>query len=419
MAMKRNSVIAYSFGVVILLGILKPFLDVFSLNIGSPFLGSIAGIIFIASLGLISLLGGRPKLYKNEICLYLILGIALLQIFNPYGSILRGLSSFVSFYLAPLLVFYVSNRLLERKKDFESICNCLYYFAIISLLYGIYTSIFGVPDPFAFPDGEYYTGNGILRVRSITGSEQTFSILVFCSLIVSYPEHKLKFFLLLALTVIQVYFYFPKNPAIFLLLAIIYGYFLSGYYKLCYMLIYLVFISLVFLFFIYLTIIGDGIPLDSWLTITPFGALSVVERYDKWLINGFQIILHPLGFGTGSASKLLTSDRYDDTTGFMSLTDQIFIQEPHSEYLRLVLESSIISLIIFIVFLNQIFLRLRSLIDNNDSIYIKGVAGIIFAFTFISFFNNHIFGSEEKYIFWFFVGLILNRNNIFVKYSWR
>lgn len=419
MAMKRNNVIAYSFGIVILLGILKPFLDVFSSNIGLSFLGDIAGITFITSLGLISLFGGRPKLYKDEIYLYLFLTIGLLQIFNPYVSVLRGLSAFFSFYLAPILVFYISSRILHRKQDFECISNCLYYFSIFALLYGIYTSLFGVPALFSFPDGEYFTENGILRVRSITGAEQTFSLIVFCSLVVSFSENKLKFFLLLALTIVQVYFYFPKNPITFLLLAIFYGYFLSSHYKLHYMIIYLVFMVLIFYFFINLSIFGNGISSDSWLAMTPFGVPSVVERYVKWLINGIQIITHPFGFGTGSASKLLTSQRYDDATGFMSITDEIFIQEPHSEYFRLILESSIISLIIFIAFLNQVFLRLKILIKNNNSTYIKSVAGLIFGFTFISFFNNHIFGSEEKYIFWIFVGLIINRNNIFIKYNWR
>ena len=149
---------------------------------------------------------------------------------------------------------------------------------------------------------------------------------------------------------------------------------------------------------------------DSWLSLTPFGVESVLERYAFWLLNAVEIINNPFGFGPGSATKLALPA--DGVSGRMVISNGIIIIEPHNEYMRLALEASIIAPLLLLAFIDKTLLQLRVLISNNKKSYYKILAGLIFGFTFIAFFNNHMFGSEEKFILWFMVGIVFNKKLI-------
>jgi len=412
---KKSNIIAYSFGITIIVGIMKPFFDVVSSNIGMSFVGVLIGIAFVFSLCFISLFSRNLKIYQSEIYLYLFIAICLFQIFNPYTSINRGISSFVSYFFLPMLVYIISSRVLRKKSDFICASKCFYYFSIVGLLYGIYISLFGTPNILAISMGEHFTSGGTLRIRSITGSEQTFFSIVFFSLIVSFSEYRKYFYILLPLILVQMAFYFPKNPITYIMVALIYSYFFSARYKTIFLVLYLFAVIFTFAYFLKISLIDQNLTSDSLLMQTPFGSETVVERYVKWINNWEQIVRHPYGLGIGSASKLSTAINYDANSDFMLIRDNILIQEPHNEYMQLALEASIVAPILLFAFLNKTFLRLKMFVNYTNLLLIKNLSGLIFAFTFTSFFNSGIFGYEQKYLFWFMVGLVFNKSNILTK----
>lgn len=181
--------ISHLLGITLIMGVMKPFIDTFSLNAGVPVLGVLFGIVFLFLLFFIVLFTRDLKLYQAEIPLYLLGAMLFIQIFNPYTSIDRGISSFLSFFFLPILIYFISSRVLKSERDVKSVIDVLYWFSVVALFYGIYTSLFGKPPIFAFPDGEYFSSSGDLRVRSITGSEQTYFIIVIFSLFMSYPKN--------------------------------------------------------------------------------------------------------------------------------------------------------------------------------------------------------------------------------------
>ena len=402
--------ISYLFGIALILGIMKPFVDVFALNAGAPIIGVFFGIVFTLLLCLIACFNRDFKLYQAEIYLYFFVAIYFLQIFNPDTSIERGASSFFSFCFLPMVVYLISSRVLQFEQDVRNVTNCLYWFSVVALFYGIYTSIVGTPSIFSFPSGEYFTGSGTLRVRSLTGSEQTYFTVIFFSLFMTYLQNKKKFYPLFFLFAIQMVLFFPKNPIAYALVSFVFCYFFAARYKTALLIFYYISMVLIFIYMIFLMQNDLNSISDSWLSLTPFGVESVLERYAFWLLNAVEIINNPFGFGPGSATKLALPA--DGVSGRMVISNGIIIIEPHNEYMRLALEASIIAPLLLLAFIDKTLLQLRVLISNNKKSYYKILAGLIFGFTFIAFFNNHMFGSEEKFILWFMVGIVFNKKLI-------
>lgn len=432
---KSDQMLSLRFGYIFFFALCKASIQNASDNAGLSFIGQFLGW-FLFLLLLLTLMSIPSKFdkktpsmrifSKGEIPLYLLGALQFIQIFNPKTNIINGLSSFISYCLSPILVYLIAARLFKNARILDTFLKVLYIFALVNLLFGIYTSIFGEPsflysrvedDPIAF-----YTEDGKLRVKALTGTEQTYYISVFVIIVFAYFRDKFWFQKLSFLMVIQLFFYPAKNPISYFVIVGIYAILISKRYHWAYLLCYYIVMILIFSYFINLTIIQGVRNVDSWLGHTMFASETIMGRYWRWVVDLEAIFKNPFGCGIGNATKLVLSPyaisevNSISTESFQSigvlLPNGTKIEEPHSEYIRLAVEGSIMAPTLLILTINNALSKLKNSVESKNSLFFQILSGLIFGFTFISFFNNHIFGTEEKYIFWLMMGITFNRYNI-------
>ncbi len=432
---KFEQMLSFRFSCTLFLALCKASIQNLGDNVGLSFIGQFLGwliflLLLFTLLSMLSKSGNDPlvqKLFvKEEIPLYLLFVLQFFQVFNPQTNIVNGLSSFVSYFLSPILVYFISTRLIKDVRTLDTVLKVLYIFALVNLLFGIYTSIFGEPsllysrvedDVMAF-----LTEDGKVRVKALTATEQTYYISVFIIIIFAYFRDKFWFQKLSFLMVIQMFFYPAKNPISYLIVVGIYVFFMSKRYHWIYLVCYYIVMFFIFGYYINITITQGIREIDSWLGHTMFASATVMGRYWRWVVDIEAIFKHPFGCGIGNATKLvlspyaiseinpLSTESYP-TIGIL-LPDGTKIEEPHNEYIRLAVEGSLMAPILLISMISNALSKLKSIATLPNSLFIEILSGLIFGFTFISFFNNHILGVEEKYMFWLMMGLTFNRYNI-------
>jgi hypothetical protein len=412
---KNSSTLVQAFGLVLVFGLTRPFFATISDNLGLPIIGEISGLFVVITLFVLAGFAFDNKNYPHEIFILLLLLLCSAQIFNPQTTIARGISTFISYYLNTFSVYLISSRLIKDDRDIRIILSFFYVFSIFNLIYGIYVGINGVPSFAAREDD--YTEMGELRIRALTGSEQAYYISVFITIAFSYFYKKQDFYVLLFLMALQMLIFVAKNPLSFLLLSLFYSLFICKKYRVYFLIIYIVTLVVILVAFINITTLDGVTHLDSWLSKTPFGAESVVDRYWRWLINVDAILANPLGYGLGTATKLGGFEEaiLDKTQGTVMLGSGVMIAEPHSQYMEMAVEASIFAPIILLIIFHLALSRVRFLIKQKEHFLIKLIGGFIFGYTFISIYNSHIFGGEEKYMFWFLIGLVYNKYGILQK----
>jgi hypothetical protein len=437
---KLSRLLAFRFGCIFFFALCKPAIQNTGDNIGLPIIGqAISWLIFLMLLlTLLPLIGnGQPqefdpkKFIQAEIPLYLLGLLQFIQIFNPKTNFISGFSSFVTYFLSPILVYLIVTRLIKNTHTLDIFLKVMYIFAVVNLLFGIYTSIFGEPS-FLFSKagdeiGSFLTEDGKLRVKALTGTEQTYYISVFIIISFAYFRDQFWFKTLSGLMIVQLIFYPAKNPLTYVVAATIYFMFMPKRYHWTHLLSYYLVMIAIFTYFITVTVLQGVRELDSWLGQTLFASDTVVSRYWRWVVNLDAVFKNPFGYGCGTATKLILSPNLISEVNAIStdpfesigvlLPDGTKIEEPHSEYIRLAVEGSILSPLLLISMISNALSTLKKRIVYDNHLFDKLLASFIFGFTFISFFNNHIFGAEEKYIFWLMMGLTFNRYDILESFA--
>jgi hypothetical protein len=425
--------LAFRFGCILFFAFCKPAIQNIGDNCGLPFIGQVLSlfIFFMLLLTLIPSLSRikkdeSKKFFSEETPLYLLGILQFIQVFNPRTNILNGLSSFITYFILPILIYFIVTRLIRNGRNLDIFLKVMYFFALVNLLFGIYTSIFGEP-PLLFNRVDddltaFYTEDGKLRVKSFTGTEQTYYISVFIIITIAYFRDKWWFKTLTALMVVQLIFYPAKNPISYLIVAVIYLFLMPKRYHWTHFCLYYLTMIIIFIFFINITILQGTTEIDAWWGQTMFSSETIVSRYWRWVVDLDAVFKNPFGYGAGNATKLILSPNSINEVNPLSgvsystigilLDDGTKIEEPHSEYIRLAVEGSILSPLLLIAMINNALSTLKKRIMYDNRPFDKLLASFIFGFTFISFFNNHIFGAEEKYIFWLMMGLTFNRYDI-------
>lgn len=414
----NSSNLIQAFGLVLVFALTRPFFATISDNLGLPIIGLISGLIVIILLFIIAgfAIGDKNRIfYNHEYFIILLLLVCFIQIFNPQTTIARGISTFISYYLNTFSVYLISSRLIKDDRDIRIILSFLCIFSIVNLIYGIYVGINGVPSFAAIEMDDREIGE--LRIRALTGSDQAYYISVFITIAFYYFYNKNNFYIILFLMAVQMLIFVSKNPATFLILAILYSLFVAKKYQWYFLIMYIISMVVILVFFIQITTFEGVKHLDSWLSQTPFGGESVVDRYWRWLINIDAIVANPLGYGLGTATKLGSFQEagLDKLQGTVMLGSGVIIAEPHSEYMTMAVESSVFAPVILLIIFHLALSKVRDLLKQKDHFLIRLIGGFIFGYTFISIYNSHIFGGEEKYMLWFLIGLVHNKYKVLQK----
>lgn len=338
--------------------------------------------------------------FNKKISAYMNIFICMLFVYM-FFDISVGIVAFVTYFLPVIATFFFFSNHVKSVSEINFIICGLGCFFILSVLYAIFNEIFGYAD---FEKEAFsllinlFESDGRIRTRSFFVGEQTLYLYGISIVMLSFAfKNKYKYIFLLALFTLS-YFYIPKNPLIFTVIFIFVLFFLKISFNPVLFHVYFLANICILYYFAKITYLSDVWSLyGSWLHYTPFGTPSVITRYEIWDNAISLFFANPLGYGLGTASYV-----------FGNATKVI---APHSEYLKTLIEFGVLGFCIFYAFLYHIIKMAWSLyIKMKDNIFLYFLA-YIFAFVFISFFNDHFFGNAEKLFFWMVVGLIYNFNS--------
>ena len=242
--------------------------------------------------------------------------------------------------------------------------------------------------------GNLFESDGKIRTRSFFVGEQTLYIYGISIVVLSFIfRNKYKYIFLLALVTLSC-FYIPKNPLVFVAILIFMLFLLKiKFNPMLFNIYFFVNICILYYFAKITYLSGVWSLYGSWLHYTPFGTPSVITRYEIWDNAISLFFANPFGYGLGTASYVFGNAK---------------IITHHSEYLKALIELGVLGFCVFYAFLYHIIKMAWLLyIKMEDNIFLYFIA-YIFAFVFISFFNDHFFGNAEKLFFWMIAGLIYN-----------
>ena len=387
------------FAVALIWAISKPVITVWANNVGLPAsINIFLGLISLLNFCLLAIPRVRYLSSKIDFFWLCLIFISFVSVLSSAVGTLAAVDSVMSFVILPFTCYLAARQSLRNFSDFDRFIDIMSIYSVFLIFFGVCTSIFGYPEFISMSGGEYYTGAGTLRVRSFTSSEQTYYILTISIVLVGIARRRHASFLAGFFLLTQLPFYPAKNPMIFALLAVGFARFFSRKYSFISLLVYFTAVCWIFHEAIASSDFNTLTIEPPWLRFTPFGVPSVIDRYWRWKINIQSILTNPMGFGAGTATKM--------PVDFWKLGLST-IHEPHNEYLRLAIEYSVLAPLILVGFFHCSLSTCRRL-TRYFPVEMPLLAGIIFGFSFVCFFNNQVFGTEEKFIFWAFIALIEN-----------
>ena len=386
----KNIEFTFLYIIVFALYCLNSFIDRFSLF----YFGSYA-YIYKALIYLIWLFVAVFS-YRKNISVYMNIFIYILFIYM-FFDVKIGAIAFITYFLPAIATFFFFSNCIRSKTQINFIISGLGGGFILSVFYAIFNEIFGYADfeKEAFNlVGNLFESDGKIRIRSFFAGDQTLYIYGISIVILSYIfKNKYRYIFLISLVTLY-FFYIPKNQLAFVAILIFILFLLKTKFNPMLFHIYFFVNICILYYFAKITYLSGVWSLyGSWLHYTPFGVPSVITRYEIW-DNAISLFFNnPLGYGLGAASYV-----FGDTK----------VITPHSEYLKALIEFGVFGFCVFYAFLYHIIKMSWSLyIKMKDSTFLYFIA-YIFAFVFISFFNDHIFGNAEKLFFWMISGLIYN-----------
>ncbi|WP_169764363.1 hypothetical protein [Campylobacter mucosalis] len=320
-------------------------------------------------------------------------------LFYMFFDIKVGAVAFVTYFLPVIATFFFFSNFINSKNEINFVITCLGVFFVLSVFYAAFNEVFGYADfeIAAFNLLGNLFDSGEVRIRSFFVGEQTLYIHGLSIVILSFIfANKYRYIFLFAFIVLLC-FYIPKNPAMFMCIFVLMLFVVRVNFSPVLFHIYFIVNILIFYYFAKITYFSGIVSLHGTvLGYTPFGVPSVITRYEIWDQVASFLFANPFGYGLGTASYVLGS---------------VKIIAPHSEYLKTLLELGILGFCIFYIFLYHMvktacFLYAKT--KNNILLYF---VAYLFAFVFISFFNDHFFGNAEKLFFWMFAGLVYNFNS--------
>lgn len=337
--------------------------------------------------------------FRKKTSIYMNIFICILFIYM-FFDIKIGAVTFITYFLPVIATFFFFSNCIRSKTQINFIISGLGSFFILSVFYAVFNEIFGYADfeKEAFNLlGNLFESDGEIRRRSFFVGEQTLYIYGISIVVLSFIfRNKYKYIFLLALVALSC-FYIPKNPLMFVVILISMLFFLK--IKFNPMLFHIYFFANICILYCFAKITylsGVWSLYGSWLHYTPFGTPSVITRYEIWDNAISLFFANPFGYGLGAASYVFGNAK---------------IITPHSEYLKALIELGVLGFCVFYAFLYHIIKMAWLLyIKMKDNIFLYFIA-YIFAFVFISFFNDHFFGNAEKLFFWMITGLIYNFND--------
>jgi len=388
-------------------------------------------LICCACWALLPMLTGRrsfvPRGIQHLACFYVI--IALVQVFNPYKTLLVGIYGFKNSVL-PVLMIFVGCLAARSRTDLTRLVTFIAWFSAVALVYGLYQEIVGLPAFESFwysrtltPRSSMFFQLGStteIRIPSVFQGYTTYSYVItgFGILIYalgsSFSTGVWKHLRLGCLGLLALYFLFSMER-------IAIGMFIVG--VLCFHFVtsrnrkrlfrFVVLAGAVFLILVgvlYRT--GSYLKAKGWATEStrliriaemsnPFGAQTVVAGRieSKWAASLDTVKRYPLtGMGVGSA----TFTRGQKQGAMLAL--------PHNEFLQKQIELGLFGSVAFIIMLYTLYRRLSERTSDHDAPddlrkYSAAMVGILAAYVVCAIFNVP-FTYESGIVFWFLAGLV-------------
>jgi hypothetical protein len=149
------------------------------------------------------------------------------------------------------------------------------------------------------------------------------------------------------------------------------------------------------------TIRIDERPIPYVAKLTPFASVTATDRMWRWRWNFDQVRFAPrslIGWGPGSATLLAERGTPSPRYGRTIRVDGLVVEEPHSEYVRLLIEYGYIGVCLLIA------LALKILRKNR---FDKWWPAVGCGYLLVSYYNSNLSETSEKVVFWLLAGALL------------
>jgi O-antigen ligase len=370
----------------------------------------------------------KSKIIEFPLDRYILIymGFCTLQIFNPGVTLLQGLAGFEKQVVPTMAMYFLARDVFRDKTDLQRFFRIFVIYVIIALSYGLYQQLFGLPEI----DNTWFSLQGIheaqnwflygpkgpeLRVFSLSGTEFDFlfpiialvalkaGLLLQCK---EFKQEKLTF-LLFALLLTFFIFAIPRTAIAGVLIGVVSALTFAGSSKKLVRNIVILAVIVSFTFMpirnLASTLKLTGIQKHVRLAelVNPLQAETMQRRReDQWrqAVNVGLRNLFGVGLGSGSYSRVTVGER------------NVFFLGAHSEYLTRLVELGFPGLLLFILLLFSIFMEMIYRFKNSqDPFYqglIKGIFGVLIAYSAIGIADIPLSHGASSIFFWFLVGIL-------------
>jgi len=378
--------------------ILNPFRGFLIMLLVRPLIGSFKEYSFIEGINLLGVFSfmyiilALYVLQKDEEArmfpenlkwFYIYLVIALISVINSPDKFLSFVTTLKLMALAAL--FLLGYNLPKNLKDAKKIIKIIMLSAVIPVIYGMYQLYIGEGAPETYQVAKL----GVVRINSFFPLGNTFAYFLGVMLLVSllyyvYSEKKEKALILLVIAGVAVSLVFTYTRTIWITLFSALCFISIFERKMRKWIIISVFIVVVFSYNLILLRFNDLIVRPEY----GFSSLEFrTEIYTKLLFYAVPNHLF-LGFGLGTAREVATHfTRFDHI--------------PHNDYIRIIVETGLLGLAAYFIFLAKMFSYFLRLIHRKVNIQANSVfLGILLFYALASMAQNiFTFISGAGYIF--------------------